>query len=191
MIRPAESGGGQSRYQLKITLAWSKPPIWRRVIVPAAIRLDRLHDVIQIAMGWTDSHLHDFRVGETIYGRPDPDLGLEVFHERRHTLQDLATQVKQRFEYHYDFGDSWDHHIVVEKILPPDATFKHPVCLAGKNACPPEDCGGIPGYYDLIDAIKNPKHPRHEELVEWLGEEWDETAFDLDAINARLRALKT
>lgn len=192
MIGPAEAGGGVPRYQLKITLAGSKPPIWRRVAVPASIRLHRLHDVIQFAMGWFDCHLHEYRVGHDVYGMPDPDFGFEGrLDELRFTLQDIAPQAGRRFVYQYDFGDSWDHKIVVEKVLPPDPAAKYPICLAGKNACPPEDCGGIYGYYEFLDAIKNPKHEEHESMKQWIGQEWNPEALNLDTINARLRTLKT
>jgi hypothetical protein len=194
MIGLTEPGGGVPIYQLKITLKWSKPAIWRRVKVRADIRLDRLHNVIQFVMPWTDSHLHQFIVGEAYYGVPDPefaDMGSEILNEKRHTLADIALGPKKKFIYEYDFGDGWQHEVVVEKVLPPDAGFKHPVCLAGAKACPPDDCGGIHGYYYMLEKLANPKHPEHADMKAWIGGEWDAERFDMNEINAGLKRLKT
>ena len=180
-------------YQLKITLRHSKPSIWRRVVVRADMQLDRLHTVIQLVMGWTNSHLHQFMVGGAFYGVPDPDyddFGTSMLNEKRYTVADLAPVPKKKFIYEYDFGDSWAHEILLEKVLPPDAVFKHPVCLAGANACPPEDCGGIHGYYSLLEAMADPNHEQHQELKEWLGGEWDATQFNLEEANDPLKSLK-
>ena len=193
MYRLADAGGGIPLYQLKITLRHSKPPIWRRVVVRADTRLDRLHHFIQAAMGWMDSHLHQFKAGGLDYGVPEPefdDFGVEPLDERKYTLADLAPVAKRKFIYEYDFGDSWEHEVLVEKVLPPDAVLKHPFCLAGANQRPPEDCGGIPGYYELLEALADPNHERHEELKAWVGGGWDASRFDLEDTNARLKRLK-
>jgi hypothetical protein len=190
MISLNESGGGVPLYQIKITLAWSKPPIWRRVIVRADTPLDLFHHVIQRAMGWDDAHLHRFIVGRTSYGTPDREMGDEMLDEGDYTIAELAPRARKKFQYEYDFGDSWSHELLVEKILPRDPAFKHPVCVAGANACPPEDCGGIPGYYEMLSALANPRHPCHAERMEWIGGEWDPEWFDLDEINAVLKGLK-
>jgi len=193
MIRLADTGGGTPLYQLKITLRDCKPPIWRRIVVRADMKLDRLHRVIQTAMGWSDCHLHQFVVGRVFYGVPDrerDDFGTETLNEKQYTVADLAPMPKKKFIYEYDFGDSWEHEILVEKALPPDAAFKHPVCLAGANASPPEDCGGIPGYYDLLAALADPKHEQHEEMKEWVGGAWDSTRFSLEDANAGLKRIK-
>jgi hypothetical protein len=193
MIRLADTGGGTPLYQLKITLRDCKPPIWRRIVVRADMKLDRLHRVIQTAMGWSDCHLHQFVVGRVFYGVPDrerDDFGTETLNEKQYTVADLAPMPKKKFIYEYDFGDSWEHEILVEKALPPDAAFKHPVCLAGANASPPEDCGGIPGYYDLLAALADPKHEQHEEMKEWVGGAWDATRFSLEDANAGLKRIK-
>jgi hypothetical protein len=192
--------GGRSRSglcQLKIALKGSKPGIWRRVLVRGNMRLDRLHHVIQIAMGWTNSHLHQFITGTRAdcmyYGEPEPDVPpmfRKVLNEKRYVLADLAPVAKQKLIYEYDFGDGWEHEIVVEKILPPEPTFKHPICLAGANACPPEDCGGVYGYYNLLKILADPKHPDHDDMVDWIGGEWDATWFDLEAANLMLKRLK-
>jgi pRiA4b ORF-3-like protein len=193
MTRLLKTRGNAPLYQIKITLAWSDPPIWRRVIVPADMTLNRFHDVIQWVMGWTDSHLHQFVVGKTFYGKPDPefaDMGSETLSEKRYTIADLAPAAKKNFVYEYDFGDGWCHKIVVEKVLPPDPALKHPVCVAGANACPPEDCGGIGGYYELLAAVADPRHPEHENVKEWIGGEWDAARFDLEETNAILKRIR-
>jgi hypothetical protein len=193
MIRLADTGGGTPLYQLKITLRDCKPPIWRRIVVRADMKLDRLHRVIQTVMGWSDCHLHQFVVGRVFYGVPDrerDDFGTETLNEKRYTVADLAPVAKRKFIYEYDFSDSWEHEVLVEQVLPPDADFKHPVCLGGANASPPEDCGGIPGYYDLLAALADPKHEQHEEMKEWVGVAWDATRFSLEDANAGLKRIK-
>ncbi len=186
-----------SLHQLKISLKWSRPAIWRRVVVPADMTLDQLHDVIQIAMGWTNSHLHEFigdggRFDGGAFREPGPDLDElddDAASEKNHTVADLAPRPKSKFVYEYDFGDGWRHDVTVEKILAPDPALKHPVCLAGKNACPPEDCGGIGGYYDMLKKLADPSDPEHDETKEWLGDEWDSAHFDLDQVNAALKRI--
>ncbi len=194
MIRQVDDdAAGVPLYQLKITLRRSKPPIWRRVIVRADMKLDRLHRVIQTAMGWMDCHLHQFRVGQVCFGAPSPEAlgwGPEMMNEKRYVVADLASTVKQKFIYDYDFGDGWEHEVRLEKLLPPDPEFKHPVCLAGANACPPEDCGGVWGYADLLAALADPKHEQHKEMTEWIGGEWDPTRFSADLVTACLRRVK-
>ncbi len=199
MIGLVEPTGGTPRYQLKITLKYSRPVIWRRIVVPASFKLDRLHDVIQRVMPWTNSHLHHFMVGTpygrdcAFYGQPNSEfagLGSDELDEKRFTLADIAPGAKAKFIYEYDFGDGWEHQIVVEKVLPPEAGFKHVICLAGANACPPDDCGGIPGYYQMLEIIADPKHPEQESMKEWLGGEWDPARFDLDGANAALKRFK-
>jgi hypothetical protein len=178
-------------YELKITLRGSKPAIWRRFQVPGSINLNRLHDIFQVVMGWTDSHLHQFVDAPIVYSVPSGDdyPGEERLDERRFRLANVARHEKASFIYEYDFGDSWAHEVVVEKILPADPKKKYAVCLDGKNACPPEDCGGIWGYYELLKAVKNPKHKEHQEMLDWLGGPFDPGHFDLQKINAELRGL--
>lgn len=187
-ISELQAVGGPVLFQLKITLKYSRPPIWRRVVVRSDMRLDRLHTVIQLVMGWINDHLHQFTVGQACYGEPDPDSG--TLNEKRYTLRDLAPAAKKKFIYDYDFGDSWEHEVKVEKVLPADHNFKHPVCVGGENACPPEDCGGIPGYYRLLEILADPKNPEHEEMKEWVGEELDPTRFNCEEANAFLAQIK-
>lgn len=178
-------------YQLRVTLKDSHPPIWRRLHVRGDITLSRLHRVLQIAMGWTDSHLHQFRVGARYYGVPDREFGdSETLDERRIQLNQIAQTDKARFIYEYDFGDSWEHEIVVEKIFKPEHALQHPICLAGKRACPPEDVGGVWGYEHFLQVIRDPKDPEHEELLEWIGGEFDPDTFDLEAVNPLLAKVK-
>jgi Plasmid pRiA4b ORF-3-like protein len=169
-------------YQLKVTLEDSKPPIWRRLLVPASLNLGDLHQILQVAMGWTDSHLHQFIVGEKTYGMPDPDTDWTL-DEDRVKLAQIVSGEKFRFRYEYDFGDSWLHLILVEKILPAEPGKPYPICVKGKGNCPPEDCGGIWGFYDFVEAMANPKHPEHENLKEWYGDDFDPEAFDIDDVN--------
>lgn len=178
-----------SVYQLKVTLRGTKPPIWRRLQVPADMDLGTLHTVIQLAMGWGNCHLHQFLVGDACYSDPefemeDPDVG----DENETLLSEVAPAEGARFRYEYDFGDGWDHDILVEKVLPPgERPGPRAVCLGGKRACPPEDCGAVSGYQELVEAMRDPKHGRHEELKEWLGGRFDPEEFDLADVNAALR----
>ena len=177
-------------YQLKVTLKHSKPPIWRRIQVQGDTRLDQLHRILQTVMGWWDAHLHQFIVGGNTYGVPDPDYGgwgLEMLDERKTRLHQLVPGEKFKFIYEYDFGDSWEHELLVEKILSPEKGVTYPRCLKGKRACPPEDVGGVWGYDDFLEAIQDPNHPEHLDYLEWAGEDFDPEAFDLDTVNEALQ----
>ncbi|MBX6364328.1 MAG: plasmid pRiA4b ORF-3 family protein [Gemmatimonadetes bacterium] len=174
-------------YQLKVTLVGSRPPIWRRIQVPADMTLGRLHRVLQVVMGWTDSHLQQFTADGESYS--DPDFELEDSqNENRIRLNRLLRRPKDRLVDEYDFGDDWEHAIVLEKVLPADAAPTHAVCLAGKRAGPPEDVGGIVSYQEsFLAAVRDPEHPEHDEMLDWIGEGFDPEAFDLDDINRELR----
>lgn len=181
-------------YQLKITLEHSHPPIWRRVQVPADIRLSRLHRVIQVVMdGWEDYHLHQFIVGQRpdleFYGMPFPDDWRPAKNETLFTLKQILKNEGDKIVYEYDFGDGWKHIILLEKVLPPEEGVFYPRCIAGKRACPPEDCGGIGGYMYLLEALADPENPEYRERLEWLGGEFDPEYFDLNGINERLRTI--
>jgi hypothetical protein len=138
-------------YQLKITLEGVRPPIWRQVLVPGSIRLDAFHTVIQIAMGWTDSHLHEFVKSGNKWTLLDleEDAYSKKLDERAFRLHELLVRVGDRLQYVYDFGDDWKHKVVLEKILPEDGSPKRPICVGGKRTGPPEDCGGIYGFVEL------------------------------------------
>lgn len=195
-VDPAAAKSAASIYQLKVVLAGSEPAIWRRLQVPGNATLGWLHAVLQTAMGWTNSHLHHFLTRDARYtdprsiddmgfgGPPDRD-------ENRTALCEIAPRKGAKFSYEYDFGDSWEHKITVERILPPGAglaTNAH--CLDGARACPPEDCGGVWGYTELLKVLKNPKHPEHGSMSAWLGGPFDAEALDLAHINTWLRKLK-
>jgi hypothetical protein len=178
---PAPSSKSKT-YRLKVTLRGSRPPIWRRLEVDGGLTLAQLHHVLQLVMGWTDSHLHQFRHGTTYYGQPDPEMGMERENERRVVLQQVLRRPKERMVYEYDFGDGWEHDILLEAIAETGTSKVTTRVLAGKRACPPEDVGGIGGYYRFLEAIQDPKHPEHGELLEW-GGPFDPDAFELDEIN--------
>jgi hypothetical protein len=184
----------QEIHQLKVTLLDTKPPIWRRLLVPAGLTLEALHDVLQVAMGWTDSHLHEFRVGKKRFGVPDPEDELmdlpPVGDERTAYLFKVLGKAGAKARYTYDFGDNWEHAIVVEKVLPPEPGVAYPICVGGKLRCPPEDCGSIPGYYNLLEVIRDPTHEEHEEMMDWLGGEYDPDAFSVDDVNQGLAPLQ-
>jgi hypothetical protein len=173
-------------YQLKVTLAGPRPLIWRRLLVSSSASLKELHYILQVAMGWTDSHMHQFEAKGRLYGKPTRELELPMKDEARTRLDQLLMREKDSMLYEYDFGDSWTHQIVLEKILAASPQVKVPQCIAGARACPPEDCGGVFGYSELLKALKDPSHPEHQDMLEWIGEDYDATFFDLEAINKQL-----
>lgn len=181
-----------SIYQLKITLQDIRPPIWRRVLVPGNMSLGTLHEIIQTAMGWTNSHLHQFTISNKHYSDPDPDWEMEHARDQWKTrLGNVAPATKGSFIYEYDFGDGWEHKILVEKITDADDRFPgHPICLAGARACPPEDCGGPWGYADFLAAIRDPEHEEHESLLDWIGGSFNPELFDLVEVNELLRQFR-
>lgn len=177
-------------YQLKITLRDVRPPIWRRVLVTDATTLNQLHWIIQIAMGWTNSQLHQLIVDEEYYSEPEFELegwGPEVKNEKRVRLSALGLEPKRKFGYEYDFGDGWDHEILIEKVLLPEEGVRYPQCVAGKRACPPEDCGGTWGYEHFLEVIKDEDDPEHEATLEWAGGAFDPESFSVGKVNEALR----
>jgi hypothetical protein len=156
-------------FELDVRLREIEPPIWRTVEVPGSSSLEDVHFALQVAMGWTNSHLHQFKIGGKSYGMVDTDGAdeLELEDEREYRLDDLVRSGGW-FVYEYDFGDGWEHHVKVKKVTkvarPPE-----PRCTAGARACPPEDCGGGGGYQNLLEALADPKHEEHESLVAWSG----------------------
>jgi hypothetical protein len=183
--------GKSSIYQLKVTLLRTSPPIWRRLLVPSDITLSKLHDLLQLTMGWTDSHLHEFLFRGQRYGPTHPERGVtRAIDEGKVRLNQLLARVGAKIVYTYDFGDGWEHGIVLEKALPVDPNMAYPLCTGGARACPPEDCGGIGGFYGLLESLQNPRHPQHEELLEWVGEDYDPEKFSIEAINRILHGTK-
>jgi len=179
-------------YQIQLTLNGSKPKIWRRLLVPSSMLLSDLHKVIQTTMGWENYHLHHFKKDDKFYSPRTKDDPLwddkNNLDYKKIRIHDLLLAEKDKIVYEYDFGDSWEHIIVLEKILPLDPTFKHPVCQAGKMRCPPEDSGGIDSYVDLLEKLQDPKSPGYSQAADWLGTEYDPEYFDREEINSMLRS---
>ena len=179
-------------YQLHIVLKRSEPKIWRRILVPSDVLLPDLHKIIQTTMGWTNSHLHQFIKNEIYYQEymeDDNDFWddrKDVDYKDKKT-SGLLVMEKDKVIYEYDFGDGWEHDIKLEKILPYDEKTEYPVCLEGKMNCPPEDCGGMGGYYQMLEILKDPKDEEYESYIEWLGGPFDPEYFDKDAINKLLK----
>lgn len=173
-------------YELKIELEDVAPPVWRRVVVPGHWHLGLVHEVVQGSMGWTDSHLHEFEVGETRYGRPRTTWGGDVLRESSARLHEVLPDVGARMLYTYDFGDGWRHDIVVEAVGGP---VQEASCVGGARACPPEDSGGPWGYAEMLAVVSDPQHPDHEQFVDWLGEDFDPEAFDVAAHDRSVRRI--
>jgi len=191
MKKRKTSDSGLPVFQIKITLQGIEPLIWRRIQVKDCT-LDKLHEHIQTAMGWTNSHLHHFRINDQLYG--DPMLMEENFEDRGYEdstttkLSDVLPESGKRFrfKYEYDFGDSWEHEILVEGSLPAEKGTRYPLCVEGERACPPEDVGGSYGYQEYLEALADPNHERHEELMEW-GGPFDPEKFNAQAASKRMR----
>lgn len=184
----ANGNKARSVHQLKVTLRGTSPPVWRRLHVPSSMTLGTLHRAIQVAMGWDDSHLHEFVIGGTRYGNDDGG-GWDSPPKNESTAR-LARVARpgDRFRYDYDIGDNWQHEIVVEKVMPAAPGTTYPVVVRGRRACPPEDCGGVGGYAELLGVLADPDDEQHEELLEWVGGPIDPEAFDIDSVNAWLQA---
>ena len=172
-------------YQLKVTLEGARPPIWRRILVPGDLTLVQLHKVIQLCMGWTDSHLHQFVIDRTMYSHPDGDdilLSRKPKNEAKYTLQALDAKIRNGFQYVYDFGDDWLHRITVEKVVEPGMGKPWPVLVAGRRACPPEDSGGIQEYQHLIEILADPNNMEYRAIRDWLGEDFAPDRFSKEEI---------
>jgi hypothetical protein len=189
----ASTAPARTVHTIKVTLAGSQPPIWRRLQVPSTITLRALHDVLQAAFGWEDYHMWVFETPLGRYGLPDRDLEISSAAAKR--LDQIAPRKGDRLGYTYDFGDDWEHIIVTEAISNPEPGIAYPHCLTGRRACPPEDCGGIWGYDYLIEILTDPKHEEHQERLEWLGldspSQFDPSAFDPAQANTALAGLAT
>lgn len=166
-------------YQIKVTLNGTKPPIWRRLVVPGSIPLKDFHNVLQHAFGWTNSHLHQFSA-----------RGMPLGRSGRVRLDEILRTERDVLTYEYDFGDGWEHSIILEKVLGTANATGAPSCIAGARAGPPEDCGGVWGYAELLRVVSDPSHPRHGEMLEWVGPDFDPGQFDISAVNASLTRMK-
>lgn len=178
-------------YQIKIVLINSKPLIWRRVLVEPDMTLEEIHYVVQTTMPWTNSHLHQFHARDGArYADPAFELD-DTADETRVRLDELLVKPKDRIVYEYDFGDGWNHAIELEKIVAREPKQKLPVCVAGKRAAPPDDCGGVWGYEHLLEVLADPDHEEHEDLSEWVGGQFDAEAFDLKDVNRAIRRFQS
>lgn len=180
--------------QIKITLLDVEPPVWRRVQIPEDFPLHRLHDVIQAVMLWQDCHLHQFEVGDRIYGPPelgdDPVLGDRIFSERNTRLSTLIGRDIRQFLYTYDFGDQWDHAIEIEDILEPKPGIEYPILVDGRGRCPPDDSGGPAGFAEFLEAMTNEEHPDHEHILDWYGEPFDPEDMEPEKVEAMLSRIR-
>jgi Plasmid pRiA4b ORF-3-like protein len=183
---PAVPDPGDSVLRLKVTLLGTRPPVWRRLEVSSRSSLATFHDVLQQAMGWTDSHLHLFQAGTVRWSDRSSDLGPAVRDERKSTLAQVLRHPGASLDYEYDFGDGWQHHIVLEEILPHSPGGPVAVCVGGRRRCPPEDCGGIGGFFDLLARLRDGDSPERRDLIEWLGGEVDFDSFDQQEVNRQL-----
>jgi hypothetical protein len=178
-------------YQFDVSLLDIKPRIWRRLLIPGNLTLAQLNQVIQSAFGWTDSHLHEFTIGADRYGMADiDDMDAEVKDEKKFTVAEVLKDSVSEFEYEYDFGDGWCHRVVVKGIIDATPANDSPQCVAGKNACPPDDVGGPGGYEMFLKSMADPEDDEHSEYLDWYGGPFDPKAFDIDAANALIRRLR-
>ncbi|MGW5466194.1 plasmid pRiA4b ORF-3 family protein [Streptomyces sp. NPDC003996] len=184
---------GKTVHKIKITLRESRPPVWRRLEVPSGITLRELHDVIQAPFGWEDYHMWAFESGRDRYSVADRDLGIGSAASTR--LGQVAPHTGDRLRYTYDFGDDWEHDILIEDVTAPEACTAYPRCLTCRRACPPEDRGGIWGYDYLIEILADSRHEEHKDRLEWLGldsaDQFDPAAFDAAEVNSALSPLAT
>ncbi len=179
----------ESVYQLKLTLRNVRPPIWRRLQVSNLISLHDLHIIIQVAMGWDGYHLHCFSRGCEELSSESEDAFEADPKEARTLLRSVLRKEGEKLRYDYDFGDGWEHDILLEKVLPVDPSVKLPRCLTGKRACPPEDCGGPWRYAYILETLANPAHLDHEEMKEWMEDDFDPERFGVADTNRQLNPI--
>ena len=176
-------------FVIKVTLLGISPPVWRRTLVHRHITLRNLHKTLQTVMGWTNSHLHQFVFNRQKYSDPKFGLGAGIIDENRTSLGDVICTPGTRLLYEYDFGDGWQHYLLLEEVLLGDETFRQ-ICVAGARNCPPEDCGGPQGFADLLKVLKDSRHPEHDDIKEWVGEDFAPEYFAMEEINRKLRRRK-
>jgi hypothetical protein len=172
-----------------LQLADVNPVVWRRVLVPGAVRMAKLSEMVLATMGWTNSHLHAFRLGERRIGMCFDEYPEGEIDEKGITVLQ-ALREERRFVYDYDFGDGWEHDVVVEELTWSYFGLKFGVCIDGQNACPPEDVGGVPGYAEFLEAIGDPEDEEHDSYLEWVGGSFDPAEFDLASTNAALQRIR-
>ncbi len=187
------STSAQRIFVLRIELRHIEPLVWRRVTVPETVKLKKLDRIIQECMGWTNSHLHAFDISDKRYGAKDMDdwgMDADLLDGKRYAIRDVLGDAGFEFDYVYDFGDDWEHRVVVEAIGPATTLNNWPMCIAGEHACPPEDVGGVPGYEVFRQAMADPSHSEHADYWKWVGGPFDPTAFDMNLANQRIRKLR-
>jgi hypothetical protein len=175
-------------YQLKVNLRAVEPAVWRRIQIWEDTTLPQLHTILQIVMNWEDYHLHEFQIGRRVYSVPDPDDELyerKVIDERRERLCDAVPRVGTQFVYLYDFGDGWHHDLLLEAIMLPEPETQYPRCIAGERSTPPEDVGGAMGYEDYREAMADPEHEEHQNMMMWRGP-FDPESFSPEVVNQKL-----
>lgn len=184
--------GGQAVFQLRLQLQEVRPVVWRRVLVPGAVRLSKLADMLCATMGWQNYHLHQFRIGDALYGMHVEDWEDVDPHEIDESTVTVlqALRDERRFFFDYDFGDSWEHEIVIEDLTWNYHALKFAVCIDGQNACPPEDVGGVSGYEGFLAVLGDPDHEEHEHWRAWAGESFAPDVFDLGTVNAELQRIR-
>ena len=176
-------------YEIRVQLRGIEPPIWRILRIRSQTSLSRLHKILQKAMEWKNYHLYLFEVGGKRYGEPGTEWDIDVLDSRKMTVEKLFSREMKSFIYEYDLGDSWRHEITLLGTVEGE-TVKKIACIAGARACPPEDCGSIPGYYGLLVALSDPEHEDHDAMLEWVGGKYDPNAFDLAATDQALKRLR-
>jgi len=177
-------------HQLKITLRSVRPPVWRRIAVRSDTNLVELAAILEAAMGWLGGHLHAFEGTQARYAMPDPEWPDDDLDEREYRVSDVLPDVGSKLRWDYDFGDGWEHDVVVEEIGSGQPAIDLPICLAGRRACPPEDCGGPMGYEDLLVALSDPTHPEHDQMREWAPPGFDLTSFDVNEATSSMRSAR-
>ena len=194
MPRDAKIATADDICQIRVSLMGLEPPIWRRLLVPADMNLKQLHQVLQVAMGWEDYHMHDFRIGKQRFGEPDPMerylVGCRTYSEVSARLCEFLGRKGAKAIYVYDFGDEWHHQIVVEKVLAREPDGVYPRCLDGERHGPPEDCGGIAGYFNILESYFGTDPGEREAAMEWIGEGFDPQAFSIEDVNRKLARLQ-
>jgi hypothetical protein len=173
---------GPTVHVLRVSLREVEPEVWRRIVVPSETPLPKLARILEQVMGWEGYHLHMFNVGGVLFGVPDEDADY-VINEKAATVKHVLPEVGASLQWDYDFGDGWEHDVVVEAIESPEKGTRYPACLDGANACPPEDCGGVGGYEELSRALADPNDSEHEHMVDWAPDGFDPKAFDLTVAN--------
>lgn len=192
MSRARTTAPPTSIYQVLVTLREIEPAVWRRLLLPSDMRLGKLHRVLQCVLDWEDYHLHQFVVGDTLYGVSNPEWEdeLPMIDERTVPLSHVLTTLGDRLVYEYDFGDGWRHELLLEQIFPVNPDRSYPLCVAGAGARPLEDVGGVGGYEEFLRAINDPQHEEHEAMLTWVGGVYDPEGCDVNMINRQLRRVR-